>query len=85
MAEIVKWGVLSTAQIGLNAVIPAINSSVAGEFYAIASRDSKRAKSSAEKLGAKKWYSSYEELIEDPDVDAIYNPLPPRITCTLDY
>ena len=47
-----------------------------GTVDAIASRDLSRAKAAAKKLGIKKAYGSYEELLADPDIDAIYNPLP---------
>jgi predicted dehydrogenase len=74
--EKVKWGILSTAKIGLKQVIPAM---MAGEFTgvtAIASRSLEKAEVAAASLGIEKAYGSYEELIQDPDVDCIYNPLP---------
>jgi predicted dehydrogenase len=72
----VRWGVLSTAKIGIEKVIPAMQ---AGEFTridAIASRDLEKASEAARQLGIPKAYGSYEELLSDPDIDAIYNPLP---------
>src|SRR5688500_10476524 len=76
MAEKIQWGVLSTALIGTEKVIPAIQRSKLGVVAAIASRDDTRAKSTANRLGIPKAYGSYEELLADPDLDAIYNPLP---------
>jgi predicted dehydrogenase len=75
MAKI-RWGVLSTAKIGREKVIPATQRSETGTVTAIASRELARAKEVAQKLGIEKAYGSYDELLADPDVDAIYNPLP---------
>jgi len=72
----VRWGILSTANIGINKVIPAIQKASNCEVIAIASRSEEQAKAAAEKLGIPKAYSSYEELLADAEVDAIYNPLP---------
>lgn len=72
----VRWGILSTARIGVVKVIPAIQQSNLGVVTAIASRSVMKAREAAEKLGIPKAYGSYEELLRDPDVDAIYNPLP---------
>ncbi|RYY74212.1 MAG: Gfo/Idh/MocA family oxidoreductase [Gammaproteobacteria bacterium] len=71
-----RWGVLSTANIGRTKVIPAIQSSLYGEVVAIASRTLESASKAAKELGIKRAYASYEELLADPNVDAIYNPLP---------
>lgn len=71
-----RWGILSTARIGVAKVIPAMQQSNLGVVTAIASRSIVRAREAAEKLGIPKAYGSYEELLRDPDVDAIYNPLP---------
>src|SRR6202521_3239794 len=72
----IRWGVLSTARIGTNQVIPAMQLGTFSEVTAIASRDKQRAVAVADKLGIPKAYGSYAELLADPDVDAIYNPLP---------
>jgi predicted dehydrogenase len=72
----VKWGVLSTARIGVNKVIPGMQRGEWSEVVAIASRDGKNAESVARKLRIPKAYWSYEELLADPDIEAIYNPLP---------
>ncbi len=72
----VKWGVLSTARIGVNKVIPGMQKGEWSEVVAIASREGEKAESVARKLRIPKAYWSYEELLADPDVEAIYNPLP---------
>src|SRR5258708_24709616 len=72
----IRWGVLSTARIGQNHVIPAMQQGTYSAVSAIASRDKERAESVAQKFGIAKAYGSYEELLKDPDVDAIYIPLP---------
>lgn len=72
----VRWGILSTANIGMQKVTPGIQKSAHSEVVAIASRDLGRARAAADKLGIAKAYGSYEELFADPDIDAIYNPLP---------
>jgi predicted dehydrogenase len=74
--EKVRWGVLSTAAIGVNKVIPAMQQAEHCEIVAIASRDKPRAESAARKLGIARAYGSYEELLADPLVEAVYNPLP---------
>jgi predicted dehydrogenase len=72
----VRWGILSTANIGMAKVTPAIQKSAHSEVVAIASRDLGKARAAADQLGIAKAYGSYEELFADPDIDAIYNPLP---------
>jgi predicted dehydrogenase len=72
----VRWGVLSTARIGTEKVIPAMQSGRYCDIVAIASRDLDRARAAADRLGIPKAYGSYEELLADPEIDAIYNPLP---------
>ena len=72
----VKWGVLSTAAIGVRKVIPAMQLGEWSDIVAIASRDGKKAESVARKLRIPKTYWSYEELLADPEIEAIYNPLP---------
>lgn len=72
----VRWGILSTANIGMQKVTPAIMKSAHSEVVAIASRDLGKARAAADTLGIAKAYGSYEELFADPEVDAIYNPLP---------
>lgn len=72
----VRWGILSTANIGMEKVTPAIMASPHSEVVAIASRDLGKAQTAAARLGIPKAYGSYEELFADPQIDAIYNPLP---------
>jgi predicted dehydrogenase len=72
----VRWGILSTANIGLTKVIPATQASSTSQVVAIASRQLDAAQAAANKLGIPRAYGSYDELLADPDVDAIYNPLP---------
>ena len=71
-----RWGVLSTANIGRVAVIPAIQSSNSGSLVAVASREATRAEAFAGAAGIPRWHGSYEALLADPDVDAVYVPLP---------
>jgi predicted dehydrogenase len=76
MPKKIRWGVLSTAAIGLKKVIPGMQHCEYASMDAIASRDLSKAQRAASSLGIAKAYGSYEELIADPDIDAIYNPLP---------
>jgi predicted dehydrogenase len=76
MANKLRWGVLSTANIGLKKVIPAMQLGQLTTVTAIASRDLAKARKAAAALGIATAYGSYEELIADPNIDAIYNPLP---------
>ncbi|MFP5238099.1 MAG: Gfo/Idh/MocA family protein [Acidobacteriota bacterium] len=76
MANKIRWGVLSTAAIGVKKVIPGMQAGQFSTVTAIASRDQAKAKAAADELGIAKAYGSYEELLADPDIDAIYNPLP---------
>ena len=72
----IRWGVLSTAKIGTEEVIPAMQLGEYGKFTAIASRQLEKAQAAARRLGIEKAYGSYEELLADTDVDAVYLPLP---------
>lgn len=72
----VVWGVLSTAKIGREHVIPAMLASPLVELRAIASRSLPAAEEAARSLGIAKAYGSYEALLADPAIEAIYNPLP---------
>jgi len=71
-----RWGVLSTANIGRAAVNPAIQASHNGELLAVASRDGDRAREFALKGGIPRHHGSYEALLDDPGIDAVYLPLP---------
>jgi predicted dehydrogenase len=79
----VRWGVLSTAKIARNQVIPAMKAGERSEIVALASRDEARAREAAAALGIPKAYGSYEALLADPDIDAIYNPLPNHLHASL--
>lgn len=72
----VRWGILSTAKIGVQKVIPAMQANPACEIVAIASRDGARAQAAAQQLSIPRAHPTYEALLADPDVEAIYNPLP---------
>jgi predicted dehydrogenase len=72
----VRWGVLGVARIATEKVIPAMQKGRWSVVTAIASRDRAKAEAAALRLGIPKAYGSYEELLSDPDIDAIYNPLP---------
>ena len=72
----VRWGVLSTAKIGTVKVIPGMQRGSHGEVVAIASRNLESAQAAADRLHLPKAHGSYEALLEDPDVDAVYIPLP---------
>src|ERR687897_910360 len=72
----IRWGVLGVAGIATRKVIPAMQQGAWSSVTAIASRDGAKAREAAAALGLSKAYGSYEELLDDPDVDAIYNPLP---------
>ncbi len=76
MADKIRWGILSTASIALRRVVPAIQQSHNGEVVAVASRSLEKAQSFASQRNLPKAYGSYEALIDDPDIDVIYNPLP---------
>ena len=72
----VRWGILSTARIGVEKVIPAIQNARNCEVVAIASRSPEKARQAADRLQIPRPCESYEALLNDRDVDAIYNPLP---------
>lgn len=76
MVNKIRWGIISTAKIGCNHVIPAIKKSKDCELVAIGSRSLKKGQQVAKALGIPKAYGSYEELFKDPNIDAVYNPLP---------
>jgi len=72
----VRWGILSTARIGRTKVVPGMMKGPLCDVVAVASRDEASARAMAEELGIAKAYGSYEALIADPEIEAIYNPLP---------
>lgn len=76
MPNKVRWGVLSTSQFALTLAVPAMQKSEWCEIRAIASRDKQKAQQAARTMGITHAYGSYEELLADPEIEAIYNPLP---------
>jgi predicted dehydrogenase len=74
--EKVRWGIISTANIGMARVLPGMLQSNLCDIAAISSRDLSKARKAADQLGIPKAYGSYEALLADPEIDAIYNPLP---------
>src|SRR3954451_4649049 len=75
MAPAVKWGIISTADINRK-LIPGAHASPKIDLVAVASRDKDRAEAYAREWQIERAYGSYEELLADPDVEAVYNPLP---------
>jgi predicted dehydrogenase len=76
MSKKVRWGVLGVANIAVKKVIPAMQFGELSEVTAIASRHAEKARRASDSLRIPKAYGSYEELLADPEIDAIYNPLP---------
>src|SRR5258708_5704306 len=76
MSNKVRWGVLGAATIAVKKVIPAMQKGEGSAATAIASRDRHKAEEAARALGIARAYGSYEELLADPRIEAIYNPLP---------
>jgi predicted dehydrogenase len=72
----VKWGILGAAKIGLERVIPGMLKGSNVEVAAIASRELGKAEAATARLGIPRAYGSYEELLADPEIEAVYNPLP---------
>jgi predicted dehydrogenase len=79
MSRKLRWGILSTASIGTRKVIPGMQKSQLCSVDAIASRDLTKAEQAAKALGISKVYGSYGALLADPEIDAIYNPLPNQL------
>ena len=76
MTRKIRWGVLGAANIAINKVIPSMQAGKTSEISAIASRELARARRHAKTLGIEKYYGSYNDLISDPEIDAVYIPLP---------
>ena len=76
MVSKVRWGILSTAKIGVQKVIPAMQKGKNVSVEAIASRNLSKANTIADQLEIEKRYDSYEALLADKDIDAVYIPLP---------
>ena len=79
MANKLRWGILGAAKIAVKKVIPGMQKGELCDVAAIASRDRGKAEEAARTLGIPKAYGSYEELLADPQIDAIYNPLPNQL------
>src|SRR6185437_15631307 len=71
-----RWAVLGVARIATQKVIPAMQQGQWSEVTGIASRDFERARAAARELGIPKAYGSYEDAMADPEIDAVYIPLP---------
>src|SRR4051812_27603536 len=71
-----NWGILCTSLVGRLAVIPAIQRSSNGRARAIASRDLARARQEAATFDIPRAYGSYQEILNDPEIEAVYIPLP---------
>src|SRR2546423_12942605 len=76
MPNKVRWGVLGAANIAVKKVIPAMQRGEWSEVLGLASRDVEKARAAARGLGVPKVYGSYEGLLGDPEIEAVYNPLP---------
>ena len=72
----VRWGVIGVAKIATVKVIPAMQQGQCAEIVGIASRDRAKAEAAARDLNIPKAYGSYEEMLADPEIEAVYNPLP---------
>src|SRR6266478_6444751 len=72
----VRWGIIGVAKIATAKVIPAMQHGEWCEISGIASRDLAKAQEAARELGIPKAYGSYEEMLADPEIEAVYNPLP---------
>src|ERR1022692_2670362 len=76
MSKKVRWGILGVAKIATQKVIPAMQQGEWSEIVGIASRDLAKSQRAAADLKIPKAYGSYEELLADPEIEAVYNPLP---------
>ena len=76
MQEAVRWGILGTARIARRRVMPALAGSAWARVVAVGSRDRQTAEAMARETGIERAYGSYEEVLQDPDVEAVYIPLP---------
>src|SRR5688500_4015506 len=74
--EKIRWGILGAANIAVKKVIPAMQAGKFCEIAAIASRNAEKAEQTASDLGIPKFYDSYESLLNDSTIEAVYIPLP---------
>ena len=79
----IRWGILGAANIAVTTVIPAMQSGAAASVEAIASRDRQKARDAAAALGLAKAYGSYEELLADPDIDALQHEIEDKAVLTI--
>ena len=79
MAQQVKWGVLGAASIAVQRVMPAMREAPSATLHALASRDEEKARAIAARFGAPRAYGGYESLLADPEIDAVYIPLPNQL------
>ena len=79
--SVVRYGLLSTAQIGLNAHLPALHKSENSQVVSVSSRGPDKARAAAEEHGIERWFGSYEEQLADPEMDAVINSLPNGMHC----
>ncbi|MGN7762195.1 Gfo/Idh/MocA family protein [Paenibacillus sp. 22594] len=76
MTQKLRWGIMGCAQIATGSVMPAIQESETGVIQAVASRGLDKSSAVAKEFGVPQAYGSYEEMLADPNVDAVYIPLP---------
>ncbi|HWG84377.1 MAG TPA: Gfo/Idh/MocA family oxidoreductase [Deinococcales bacterium] len=74
--SVLRWGILGAANIARKALVPAMRSARGTELLAVASRAPEKARAFADELAIPRAYGSYEELLADPEIDAVYNPTP---------
>jgi predicted dehydrogenase len=74
--SMVRWGILSTARIGIQKVIPAMQEVATASVVAIASRSASRAAKAAKQFSIPQAFASYDQLLESDEIDAVYIPLP---------
>jgi predicted dehydrogenase len=81
MAQQIKWGVLGAASIAVQRVMPAMREAPSATLHALASRDEGKARAVAAKFEAPRAYGDYDSLLADPEIDAVYIPLPNQLHC----
>jgi len=79
MAATIRWGVLGAAAIATGRTMPALNDAPSATLLALASRDAEKGKKVAKELGIPRLYENYDALLADPDIDAVYVPLPNKL------
>lgn len=81
MGKKIRWGILGCARIARTALMPAISEARNAVLYGIAARDERRARGWAKKYRFQKSYKDYQSLLDDPEIDAVYIPLPNHLHC----